>query len=573
MEYHLSVGWGGSDAVSIITIIITALVLFMSVLVLVRRILGRTLRFRRRWWEPVVVSSKLKKIEDGNNKRVGDDDDLSSGGSRRRIRVEIPKGSVGWPLIGETLDFIACGYSSRPVSFMEKRKSQYGDVFKTHLLGKPVIVSTDPEVNKAVLLNHGNIFTPSYPKSITELFGETSILNIDGAAHRRLHACIGRFLRSPSLKARITRDIEDAVKVSLETWSGKSVVYVQDETKEVTFEILVKVLMSIGPGEDMDFLKREYREFIKGLICVPIKLPGTQLYKSLKAKKRLLEMVRRIVEKRKSSMEHQPTTNTSGEQTDTTVDAIEMLLRDYARTSNIDDPSNGDGGDDYQYHSTSNNQLFDQRLMLDFISGNIIEMMIPGEESVPMVMTLVVKFLGENPLALAKLTEENMELKRQKIRLSAAKYDWTDYLSLRFTQNVISETLRMTNIINAVWRQANKDFEIKGYLIPKGWCVLASFTSIHMDEHNYENPYDFDPWRWENKAAAISSNTFTPFGGGQRLCPGADLARLEIAIFLHHLVTTYRWVGETDEIVYFPTVKMKKKLPVIVTPLPDCLWS
>lgn len=38
-----------------------------------------------------------------------------------------------------------------------------------------------------------------------------------------------------------------------------------------------------------------------------------------------------------------------------------------------------------------------------------------------------------------------------------------------------------------------------GYLIPKGWCVLASFSSVHMDEENYENPYQFDPWRWEVK--------------------------------------------------------------------------
>lgn len=35
----------------------------------------------------------------------------------------IPKGSLGWPVIGETLNFIACGYSSRPVTFMDKRKS------------------------------------------------------------------------------------------------------------------------------------------------------------------------------------------------------------------------------------------------------------------------------------------------------------------------------------------------------------------------------------------------------------------------------------------------------------------
>lgn len=35
----------------------------------------------------------------------------------------IPRGNSGWPLLGETLEFIASGYTSRPVSFMEKRKS------------------------------------------------------------------------------------------------------------------------------------------------------------------------------------------------------------------------------------------------------------------------------------------------------------------------------------------------------------------------------------------------------------------------------------------------------------------
>ena len=51
---------------------------------------------------------------------------------------------------------------------------------------------------------------------------------------------------------------------------------------QITFTILVKVLLSIGPGEDLDFLKREFEEFIKGLICLPLKFPGTRLYKSLK---------------------------------------------------------------------------------------------------------------------------------------------------------------------------------------------------------------------------------------------------------------------------------------------------
>lgn len=43
--------------------------------------------------------------------------------NRMKKKGKVPKGNTGWPLLGETLDFIACGYTSNPVSFMEKRKS------------------------------------------------------------------------------------------------------------------------------------------------------------------------------------------------------------------------------------------------------------------------------------------------------------------------------------------------------------------------------------------------------------------------------------------------------------------
>nr|GLL26283.1 3-epi-6-deoxocathasterone 23-monooxygenase [Ipomoea trifida] len=455
------------------------------------------------------------------------------------IDGRVPRGSSGWPLLGETLDFIASGYTSRPVSFMEKRKSLYGKVFKTHLLGKPIIVSTDPEVNKVVLLNHGNIFVPSYPKSVTELFGKNSILQINGSLHKRVHALIGTFLKSPLHKARLTTHIHNTVRRSLSAWADKNglVIYLQDHAKQIAFEVLVKVLLSVEPGPDLDFMKREFEEFMKGLICFPVKLPGTTLYNSLKAKGKLLKMVGKMVEERKKEIEKRDNERSS------TIDAIDVLLRD-----------------------TGESDGTRQRLSPDFITSNLIEMMIPGEETLPTAMTLVVKFLSDNPVALAQLVEENMELRKRKLN-SREEYIWTDYMSLSFTQNVISETLRIANIINAVWRKAQKDVKIKGHLIPKGWCVLASLTSVHMDEENYENPYEFDPWRWEKPGININSSRFTPFGGGQRLCPGLELSRLEIAIFLHHFVTTYRWVAEEDEIVYFPTVKMRRKLPIAITPL------
>nr|XP_019704704.1 3-epi-6-deoxocathasterone 23-monooxygenase CYP90C1 [Elaeis guineensis] len=448
---------------------------------------------------------------------------------RERFKGIIPKGSMGWPVIGETLEFIACGYASRPLSFMKKRRLMYGKVFKSHILGRPIIISTDAEVNKVVLQNDGRTFIPFYPKSIMELLGKCSILQTNGDLHKRLHGVVGGFLKSPLLKEYITKDIEKSMIQSFVNWKYKQYIYIQDEAKKITFEVLVRILLGIGPGEEMQLLRREFGEFIKGLICLPIKFPGTTLYKSLKAKERMLKLIKKIIESKMRSSER------------TITDVADVLLKEMNGTTDL------------------------QRLTIDSICENIIEMMIPGEDTVPTLMTLAIKYLSDSPSALKLLLEENIKLKREKMA-SGECYAWTDYMALPFTQHVINEALRMGNIINAVWRKALDDVKIKSYLIPKGWCVLASLTSIHLDEENYEKPLEFDPWRWQQREGK-SQSTFTPFGGGQRLCPGMELSRLEVSIFLHHFVTTFSWVAEADTIITFPTVKMKNRLPITVSPI------
>lgn len=36
------------------------------------------------------------------------------------------------------------------------------------------------------------------------------------------------------------------------------------------------------------------------------------------------------------------------------------------------------------------------------------------------------------------------------------------------------------------------------------------------------------------------------FGGGVRLCVGAEFTKLQMAIFLHHLVTKYKYVASSE---------------------------
>lgn len=403
---------------------------------------------------------------------------------------------------------------------MDKRRLRYGKVFKSHIFGGPTIVSTDADVSRAVLQD-GNAFVPWYPKSVMELMGKSSILATNGSLQRRVHGLIGSFFKSPQFKSQVTSQMQKYMRESMAMWKDDQIIFIQEETKEVVFKLLVKSIIGMEPGEELQVLRSQFQEYIAGLMSLPVKLPGTTLYRSLQAKKKMVNLVQRIMkEKRK----------TDNDNTGSPRDAIDALMTD------------------------TSGQLTD-----DMISDNIIDLMIPAENSVPVLVTLAIKYLSECPLVLHYVEEENMRL-RETRAAEDRELQWSDYSSLSFTQDVISETLRIGNIITGIMRKAVRDVEIKGHFIPKDWGVFTYFRSVHLDETLYEDPYTFNPWRWKGKETGTPG--FSPFGGGQRLCPAMDLARLEATIFLHHMITEFTWEAEKDDIVSFPTVSMKGRMPV-----------
>eukprot|EP00250_Pteridium_aquilinum_P003681 c13990_g1_i1 orf=3-1577(-) len=447
----------------------------------------------------------------------------------------IPPGSFGLPIIGESLQFISSYRSHEyPDRFIKAKRSRYGRIFTTHLFGKPTVVSLDAEVNRFILNSDGRLFVPDYPTSLKELWGKWAILMLEGNFHKRVHGLVASLLKSEDLKDQLLIHIEDFIQQSMEGWNSNTTIYVEEETKKISFHVTAKVLLGLNPGATTTALRAEFHKFIAGVVSVPIKLPGTTFYKSLQSRRRMVQMITDIIREREKGVCHE-----EGRESKAQLDILGVLLEDRRSACS----KSGDEKDEMPF---------------EVITDNIVSFFFPSEDSVAMLMTLAVKYISECPQALLQLREENVNLLE---RSKGEKLTWRHYLmQLPFTHSVLSETLRLGNIVKGVIRKALEDVHIKGFVIPKGWTVFPFFRGVHLDEAIYSDAHKFDPWRWQEK---VTSSHYTPFGGGPRYCAGIDIARLEAVVFLHHLVTKYEWeLREADTVTNFPFVKFAKKLPI-----------
>ncbi|KAB1217744.1 Cytochrome P450 90A1 [Morella rubra] len=437
-------------------------------------------------------------------------------------RLRLPPGNLGLPFIGETLQLISAYKTENPEPFIDERVNRFGPIFTTHIFGEPTVFSADPETNRFILQNEGKLFDCSYPASISNLLGRHSLLLMKGGLHKRMHSLTMSFANSSIIRDHLLVDIDRLIRLNLDSWTGR--VLLMEEAKKITFELAVKQLMSFDPGKWTESLRKEYVLVIEGFFTVALPLFSGTYRRAINARTKVAEELSFIVRQRRKESD-------AGERKN---DMLEALLA-------------GDDG-------------FSDEQIVDFL----LALLVAGYETTSTIMTLAVKFLTETPLALAQLKEEHEQIRAKKSENEPL--EWSDYKSMPFTQCVVNETLRVANIIGGIFRRATTDIHIKGYTIPKGWKVFASFRAVHLDQDHFKDARSFNPWRWQGNSGATSAgNVFTPFGGGPRLCPGYELARVELSVFLHHLVTRLSWApAEEDKLVFFPTTRTRKRYPINV---------
>ncbi|XP_059647793.1 abscisic acid 8'-hydroxylase 4 [Cornus florida] len=434
--------------------------------------------------------------------------------------TKLPPGPMGWPYIGETLQL----YSQNPNVFFAKKQKRYGDIFKTHILGCPCVVLASPEAARFVLVTQARLFKPAYPKSKEELIGPSALFFHQGDYHSQLRKLVQSSLFPEAIR-KLIPDIEAIAISTLESRAGGQIINTFHEMKKFTFEVGILLIFSHLDGKYREELKENYCIVDKGYNSFPTKIPGTAYDKALLARKRLSQILSEIICERKEKGQLEK-------------DLLGNLL-------NFKDQKG-------------------QCLSEDQIADNIIGVLFAAQDTTASVLTWILKYLHDDQKVLEAVKAEQKAIYDLNTG-GKQSLTWAQTRNMPLTYRVILESLRMASIISFTFREAVVDVEYEGYLIPKGWKVMPLFRSIHHNPELFTNPQHFDPSRFE---VAPKPHTFMPFGNGVHACPGNELAKLQMLILIHHLVTKFRWevVGSESGIEYRP-------FPVPQHGLPAKFWE
>lgn len=110
---------------------------------------------------------------------------------------------------------------------------RYGTIYKSKLFGEPAIVSADAELNRFILQNDGKLFECSYPKSMSGILGEWSMLVVLGDIHRNMRNIAVNFMSYARLKSHFLQDMEKQTLFVLSSWKHNSTFSAQGEAKKV----------------------------------------------------------------------------------------------------------------------------------------------------------------------------------------------------------------------------------------------------------------------------------------------------------------------------------------------------
>ncbi|KAM4019979.1 cytochrome P450 2G1-like [Anomaloglossus baeobatrachus] len=434
----------------------------------------------------------------------------------RSRRCNLPPGPAPLPLIGNLLQI----KREKLVNSLIKLWDQYGSVYTLHYGSQPVVVLCGYEAVKEALVDQGEVFGDRGPIPLLERFTQGYGFSLsNGERWKILRTFTVKTLKSfgfgkKSDESKIQEEAQciveefrkynghpvDPAKYLIHAFSNVLCAYIfgahfdykeQKFTKK--FEILDDYfyLASSTWGQLLTILPTFVRHFLR------LQQRFTWLSK---------DMIEFVHDRVKSSLETLDPTSPRH--------FIDSFLIKMEEEKN--NPST-------EFHLRN----------LLIITRNLF---IAGVETMNTTMRFGLLILLKYPEVQAKLHDE---IDRVLGRNRLPNFD--DRLQMHYMQAVIHEIQRFCDIAPLnVPHMVTRDIQFRGYQIPKGTAIYPLLCTVHRDPKHFSSPWEFNPNHFLDESGKFKKNeAFLPFSAGKRICPGENLARIQLFIFLNTILQNF----------------------------------
>lgn len=198
----------------------------------------------------------------------------------------------------------------------------------------------------------------------------------------------------------------------------------------------------------------------------------------------------------------------------------------------------------------------------ELLKGQIMGVFLAGYESVAKTLVFIWYLLAKHPDIASKIQRE------AEAAIGNKHPELDDFKRMPYTLQVVKEGIRLYPTLPIYTRDAVVDDVIDGYAIPAGSIVTLSPYATHRHPDFWPEPEKFDPDRWQPaRERERRVGAYFPFGIGQRICIGNNLALLEAQIIIGMLSRHFRpqlVEGHVPEVVMSGSLTSHNGMPMII---------
>jgi cytochrome P450 len=410
----------------------------------------------------------------------------------------------GFPIIGllhERLDYLA------------RVRARAGDVYALDLPGRPIVLC-HPSHGQRVLRDNAANYRKGggFWAVLRELLGDGIIVSEGDRWLRQRRLMQPQFHRKRIVA--MAETVIQAIDDELRRWTIPTARFdVCAHMSAITMRVITRTMFGDHISQaEIDTIAREL-PIILGYTLVGVlthglpswaPVPGRRRFRA--ARTTIRELVAQLIERRRAAG--------VGEET-----LLALLI----------DAVDADTGE-----RMNDTQLLDEA----------VGIFLAGYETTALGLAWAIHLMLRNPSVMARLEGEIDAV------LGDRPLTFADLRRMPYARQVLQESLRLYPPASWLPRVAVAEDTIDGVRIPAGATVILPIYLWHRHPDVWTDPERFDPGRFDpERVGDRHSFAYVPFGAGQRLCIGKELALLEGQAALAAIFQRFRLAPVDDRVV------------------------